>query len=231
MLPDRASGWPGSPAGAEHCEPTLGQRPGQPWRRPGRGWDGGSSAQHTMAPRSVQLHLGQPLTLFPSTALLFLFALHDHDKSGQLDGLEFLHLLMEMGADPPGASYSPILILATQDLNGDGLLNPSELLLPTTKGQPPSPAQADVSDGERLVQRAEQEPEEQSAVALEMPGPLGAADPGMEPSEVPVPTAEQPGAEEGALHSHPGQETAAQPEEDGHWEAGGPKGEVGNAEI
>ncbi|XP_004839222.1 cell growth regulator with EF hand domain protein 1 [Heterocephalus glaber] len=66
--------------------------------------------------------------------LLYLFALHDYDQSGQLDGLELLSMLT--AALAPGAANFPanpvILVvdkvLETQDLDGDGLLSPAELV-------------------------------------------------------------------------------------------------------
>lgn len=39
--------------------------------------------------------------------LLYLFALHDYDKSGQLDGLEFLRLLSEVLAWQPQGRPAP----------------------------------------------------------------------------------------------------------------------------
>ncbi|XP_005400508.1 PREDICTED: cell growth regulator with EF hand domain protein 1 [Chinchilla lanigera] len=66
--------------------------------------------------------------------LLYLFALHDYDQSGQLDGLELLSMLT--AALAPGAANFPanpvILVvdkvLETQDLDGDGLISPAELI-------------------------------------------------------------------------------------------------------
>ncbi|XP_006835267.1 PREDICTED: cell growth regulator with EF hand domain protein 1 [Chrysochloris asiatica] len=67
--------------------------------------------------------------------LLYLFALHDYDQSGQLDGLELLSMLT--AALAPGATDSsptnPVIlvvdkVLETQDLNGDGLMTPAELI-------------------------------------------------------------------------------------------------------
>ncbi|KAM8787393.1 cell growth regulator with EF hand domain protein 1 isoform 1-T1 [Rhynchonycteris naso] len=67
--------------------------------------------------------------------LLYLFALHDYDQSGQLDGLELLSMLT--AALSPGAADSPTTnpvilvvdqVLETQDLNGDGLMTPAELI-------------------------------------------------------------------------------------------------------
>ncbi|XP_021248455.1 cell growth regulator with EF hand domain protein 1 [Numida meleagris] len=70
-------------------------------------------------------------------ALLFLFALHDHDRSGQLDGLELLQLLgavlTQGGAGRPSPEAVAALVdgaLEQRDRGGDGLLDPSELLLP-----------------------------------------------------------------------------------------------------
>ncbi|XP_021058190.1 cell growth regulator with EF hand domain protein 1 [Mus pahari] len=66
--------------------------------------------------------------------LLSLFALHDYDQNGQLDGLELLAMLT--AALAPGAAHFPInpvilvvdTVLQTQDLNGDGLMTPAELI-------------------------------------------------------------------------------------------------------
>ncbi|KAM4867869.1 cell growth regulator with EF hand domain protein 1 isoform 1-T4 [Thomomys bottae] len=66
--------------------------------------------------------------------LLYLFALHDADQSGQLDGLELLFMLT--AALAPGFADFPLnpvilvvdRVLETQDLNGDGLLTPAELV-------------------------------------------------------------------------------------------------------
>ncbi|KAM6179809.1 cell growth regulator with EF hand domain protein 1 isoform 1-T3 [Erethizon dorsatum] len=66
--------------------------------------------------------------------LLYLFALHDYDQSGQLDGLELLSMLT--AALAPGAAdfpANPVIlvvdkVLETQDLDGDGLISPAELI-------------------------------------------------------------------------------------------------------
>lgn len=66
--------------------------------------------------------------------LLSLFALHDYDQNGQLDGLELLSMLT--AALAPGAAHFPInpvilvvdSVLETQDLDGDGLMTPAELI-------------------------------------------------------------------------------------------------------
>ncbi|XP_059699204.1 cell growth regulator with EF hand domain protein 1 isoform X1 [Haemorhous mexicanus] len=69
-------------------------------------------------------------------ALLYLFVLHDHDQSRHLDGLELLQLLgtvlAQAGRQPDPDMVAALVdqALARQDLNGDGLLNPSELLDP-----------------------------------------------------------------------------------------------------
>ncbi|KAM6463063.1 cell growth regulator with EF hand domain protein 1 isoform 1-T9 [Liasis olivaceus] len=76
--------------------------------------------------------------------LLLLFALHDYDKSGRLDGLEFMRLLSELVSQQAKGQPAPDLvvpmvdsILETQDFNWDGLLEPSELFLPPRQGENP----------------------------------------------------------------------------------------------
>ncbi|KAB0399827.1 hypothetical protein E2I00_013759 [Balaenoptera physalus] len=77
----------------------------------------------------------EPEHMSREQVLLYLFALHDYDQSGQLDGLELLSMLTATLA--PGASDSPTTnpvilvvdeVLETQDLNGDGLMTPAELV-------------------------------------------------------------------------------------------------------
>uniref|UniRef100_A0AC11AQZ7 Cell growth regulator with EF-hand domain 1 n=1 Tax=Ovis aries TaxID=9940 RepID=A0AC11AQZ7_SHEEP len=81
----------------------------------------------------------EPENMSREQVLLYLFALHDYDQSGQLDGLELLSMLT--AALAPGASDSPTTnptlpqvilvvdkVLETQDLNGDGLMTPAELV-------------------------------------------------------------------------------------------------------
>uniref|UniRef100_A0A8C5J0K2 Cell growth regulator with EF hand domain protein 1 n=1 Tax=Junco hyemalis TaxID=40217 RepID=A0A8C5J0K2_JUNHY len=91
-------------------------------------------------------------------ALLYLFVLHDHDQSRRLDGLELLQLLgtvlAQAGVQPDPDTVAALVdkALARQDLNGDGLLDPSELLDPPEvplsgqdkgpPGQPPLEQQA-----------------------------------------------------------------------------------------
>ncbi|XP_015140519.2 cell growth regulator with EF hand domain protein 1 [Gallus gallus] len=77
-------------------------------------------------------------------ALLFLFAMHDHDRSGQLDGLELLQLLgavlSQGGAGRPSPEAVAALVdraLEQRDRSGDGLLDPPELLLPAPARGPP----------------------------------------------------------------------------------------------
>ncbi|XP_061846796.1 cell growth regulator with EF hand domain protein 1 [Colius striatus] len=69
-------------------------------------------------------------------ALLYLFALHDYDRSGRLDGLELLQLLgtvlaqRDEGRLPPEAVAALVdQALERQDLSRDGLLELAELLL------------------------------------------------------------------------------------------------------
>ncbi|KAM4785430.1 cell growth regulator with EF hand domain protein 1 isoform 2-T2 [Cyanocitta cristata] len=93
-------------------------------------------------------------------ALLYLFVLHDHDQSRRLDGLELLQLLgtvlAQAGGQPDPDMVAALVdqALARQDLNGDGLLDPSELLDPPEvllpgqgegpPGQPPLEQQPEV---------------------------------------------------------------------------------------
>nr|XP_033791588.1 cell growth regulator with EF hand domain protein 1 [Geotrypetes seraphini] len=69
-------------------------------------------------------------------ALLYLFAFYDYNKSGYLDGLDLLQLLHDFWSQQPQSQPFEQLVqhvdevLEKQDLNGDGLLNPSELLTP-----------------------------------------------------------------------------------------------------
>ncbi|XP_043918289.1 cell growth regulator with EF hand domain protein 1 [Protopterus annectens] len=70
--------------------------------------------------------------------LLHLFALHDYDKSGCLDGLELMRLLSEFLSQYSSDQQTPELVtpmvdslLEKQDANMDGLLNLSELLTST----------------------------------------------------------------------------------------------------
>ncbi|KAM4904083.1 cell growth regulator with EF hand domain protein 1 isoform 1-T2 [Sylvia borin] len=130
---------------------------------------GSSSASHSSpAPsrllRSAVRSLGPPErdveAMTREQALLYLFVLHDHDQSRRLDGLELLQLLGTMLAqageqpDPDMVAALVDQALAKQDLNGDGLLDPSELLDPPAillpgqdqgpPGQPPLEQQAEV---------------------------------------------------------------------------------------
>ncbi|XP_017274128.1 cell growth regulator with EF hand domain protein 1 isoform X2 [Kryptolebias marmoratus] len=70
--------------------------------------------------------------------VFFLFRLYDYDRSGFLDGLEMMKLLSDYNSyHAPGAEARDQVVsmvdflLQTQDLNQDGLLDPSELLSPS----------------------------------------------------------------------------------------------------
>ncbi|XP_048209229.1 cell growth regulator with EF hand domain protein 1 [Perognathus longimembris pacificus] len=76
----------------------------------------------------------EPQDMSREQVLLYLFALHDYDQSGHLDGLELLFMLTAALA-PRLADFpiNPVIlvvdrVLETQDLNGDGLLTPAELI-------------------------------------------------------------------------------------------------------
>ncbi|KAL4694268.1 hypothetical protein H8959_013533 [Pygathrix nigripes] len=114
----------------------------------------------------------QPEHLSREQVFLYLFALHDYDQSGQLDGLELLSMLT--AALAPGAANSPttnpvILIvdkvLETQDLNGDGLMTPAELI--NFPGEAPS----HVEPGE-LLAPSPQEPQAVGRQSLLAKSPL-----------------------------------------------------------
>nr|XP_054508990.1 cell growth regulator with EF hand domain protein 1 [Agelaius phoeniceus] len=112
--------------------------------------------------RSAVQSLGPPeqdvQAMTREQALLYLFVLHDHDQSRRLDGLELLQLLgtvlAQAGGQPEPDMVAALVdqALARQDLNGDGLLDPSELLDPPElplpgqdkgpPGQPPLEQQA-----------------------------------------------------------------------------------------
>ncbi|KAM6086126.1 cell growth regulator with EF hand domain protein 1 [Theristicus caerulescens] len=98
--------------------------------------------------RSAVRSLGPPEwdaeAMTQEQALLYLFVLHDHDRSGRLDGLELLQLLGAVLAQRDGGRPHPDVVAALvdralerQDLSGDGLLDPPELLLSPGRGQGP----------------------------------------------------------------------------------------------
>ncbi|CAM2112498.1 cell growth regulator with EF hand domain protein 1 isoform X2 [Caretta caretta] len=185
--------------------------------------------------QSVRQMAQDPAHMTREQVLLYLFALHDYDRTGQLDGLEFMQLLLDVIAQHAQGQPSPDAvivvvdgILETQDLNRDGLLNPSELLLPPAQSQPPLPAQTEAPDGEGVVQWAVEEPE-QPATALALAGAQGAADPSVELPEAAGPLAEELEAR-GLLLSQTGTEVA-QPEEEAAKESPGAPAGAPNAEI
>uniref|UniRef100_A0A674H4B9 EF-hand domain-containing protein n=1 Tax=Taeniopygia guttata TaxID=59729 RepID=A0A674H4B9_TAEGU len=132
------------------------------WAAPRAGTDRCSAPQPSPAPPrllwSAVRSLGPPEqdveAMTREQALLYLFVLHDHDQSRHLDGLELLQLLGMAPHAPLGPWVAALVdqALARQDLNGDGLLAPSELLDPPEvllpgqdkgpPGQPPLEQQA-----------------------------------------------------------------------------------------
>ncbi|KAL8184189.1 UNVERIFIED_CONTAM: hypothetical protein K2H54_008606 [Gekko kuhli] len=114
-------------------------------------------------------------TMTREQALLLLFALHDYDKSGRLDGLEFMRLLSELVEEQAKRQPLPDLlilmvdsILETQDLNQDGLLEPSELFLGPWQDQAPVLLAAP-SGEDGAVLWAPPEPDRQSAGLSDLP--------------------------------------------------------------
>ncbi|XP_074065976.1 cell growth regulator with EF hand domain protein 1 isoform X2 [Macrotis lagotis] len=95
---------------------------------------------------------GDPEQLSREQVLLYLFALHDFDQSGQLDGLELLAMLKEALFPQAHASSSTSQVikvvdkvLETQDLDRDGLVTPAELLtLPGDVLGPKDPLESSV---------------------------------------------------------------------------------------
>uniref|UniRef100_A0A2K6N0F0 Cell growth regulator with EF hand domain protein 1 n=2 Tax=Rhinopithecus bieti TaxID=61621 RepID=A0A2K6N0F0_RHIBE len=163
----------------------------------------------------------QPEHLSREQVFLYLFALHDYDQSGQLDGLELLSMLT--AALAPGAANSPttnpvILIvdkvLETQDLNGDGLMTPAELI--NFPGEAPS----HVEPGE-LLAPSPQEPQAVGRQSLLAKSPLR-----QETQEAPGPREEAEGQVEARRESlDPVQEPGGQAEAEG--DVPGPRGEAG----
>ncbi|XP_015194558.2 cell growth regulator with EF hand domain protein 1 [Lepisosteus oculatus] len=80
---------------------------------------------------------GSPDHMTWEQEIFYLFSLHDYDKSGEMDGLELMKLLSDFISHQSltqQSSESVIsmvdVLLQTQDLNQDGMLNPTELLSP-----------------------------------------------------------------------------------------------------
>ncbi|XP_006162239.1 cell growth regulator with EF hand domain protein 1 isoform X2 [Tupaia chinensis] len=122
-----------------------------------------SEGQHQLLPnpflpgqeqlRLLQNHLKglgrmeeEPEHMSREQVLLYLVALHDYDGSGQLDGLELMSMLTAVLS--PGVADSPATnrvilvvdkVLETQDLDGDGLMTPAELI--NFPGEAPRPAE------------------------------------------------------------------------------------------
>ncbi|ELK27386.1 PREDICTED: cell growth regulator with EF hand domain protein 1 [Myotis davidii] len=155
----------------------------------------------------------EPEHMSREQVLLYLFALHDYDQSGQLDGLELMSMLT--AALAPGAADSPTTnpvvlvvdeVLETQDLNGDGLMTPAELVnfpgeapRPSEHPEPPEP-----QDLGRQPPSAESPPGQAAQEALGPRGEEGQVEAGKEPLE--------PGQEAGETAPDPGAEAGAQAE-------------------
>uniref|UniRef100_UPI0037E77DDC cell growth regulator with EF hand domain protein 1 n=1 Tax=Semicossyphus pulcher TaxID=241346 RepID=UPI0037E77DDC len=93
--------------------------------------------------------------------VFFLFSLYDYDKNGLLDGLELMKLVSEFNIHHTPEVQAALLVeslvdvlLQTQDLNQDGLLNPLELL------SHPLPKTQDSSNNNAPQQRQEGNVEE-----------------------------------------------------------------------
>uniref|UniRef100_A0A8B9CMX6 EF-hand domain-containing protein n=1 Tax=Anser brachyrhynchus TaxID=132585 RepID=A0A8B9CMX6_9AVES len=211
---------PGS-SGAASCAST-GVRGGRGHRHPRGVRPIPYPPRETLLQRAVR-SLGQPEQnaedMTREQALLYLFALHDHDRSGRLDGLELLQLLGAVLAQGGTGQPSPevaVLVdraLERQDRSGDGLLDPPELLLPGWERRPAGelPVGAEVG--------------QEGMMGGHMEGPGG---------RVETPTVdEMPGVGVGASSPEPGPaegqglpDNAAHPEGQGDLGAGAPQGEV-----
>ncbi|KAM6943614.1 uncharacterized protein FYW49_006485 [Xenentodon cancila] len=87
---------------------------------------------------SLKSDQGGPEISSREQEVFFLFRLYDFDRSGFLDGLEMMKLLSDYNSHHAAAAEANELVvsmvdflLQTQDLNQDGLLDPSELLSPS----------------------------------------------------------------------------------------------------
>ncbi|XP_007532667.1 cell growth regulator with EF hand domain protein 1 [Erinaceus europaeus] len=84
----------------------------------------------------------EPESLSWEQVLLCMIALYDYDQNGQLDGLELMAMMPVVLAQGAAASHTanPVVlavdkVLETQDLDGDGLVTPTELI--SLPGQAP----------------------------------------------------------------------------------------------
>ncbi|XP_003827129.1 cell growth regulator with EF hand domain protein 1 isoform X1 [Pan paniscus] len=170
--------------------------------------------------------------------LLYLFALHDYDQSGQLDGLELLSMLT--AALAPGVANSPttnpvILIvdkvLETQDLNGDGLMTPAELInFPGVAprhlepGEPlaPSPQEPQAVGRQSLLAKSPLRQETQEA-----PGPREEAKGQVEARRESLDPVQEPGGQAEADGDVPGPRGEAEGQAEAKGDAPGPRGEAG----
>ncbi|XP_015984545.1 cell growth regulator with EF hand domain protein 1 isoform X2 [Rousettus aegyptiacus] len=181
----------------------------------------------------------EPEHMSREQVLLYLFALHDYDQSGQLDGLELLSMLtaaLALGAADSPTTNPVILIvdkvLETQDLNGDGLMTPAELI--NFPGQP-----LELQDVGRQSLFTENSPRQETQEALgpkeEAGGQVEARRESLEPvqeaegqakagGEAPVPEVEAEGQAEAGEAPVPEVEAEGQAEAG---EAPGPGGEAG----
>ncbi|XP_004067304.1 cell growth regulator with EF hand domain protein 1 [Oryzias latipes] len=133
---------PGSSAPGQIVEPVESQLPPGTLLNP----FGSREEEHRLLQSYIQPilknHQGGPEITSWEQEVFFLFRLYDFDRSGFLDGLEMMKLLSDYSKHHSGQADASELIvstvdflLQTQDLNHDGLLDPSELLSPLTHTQ------------------------------------------------------------------------------------------------
>ncbi|CAK6434983.1 unnamed protein product [Pipistrellus nathusii] len=146
----------------------------------------------------------EPEHMSREQVLLYLFALHDYDQSGQLDGLELMSMLT--AALAPGAADSPTTnpvvllvdeVLETQDLNGDGLMTPAELI--NFPGEAPRPPEPQDPGRQPPLAKSPSRPEAREAEGpREEEGQVEAGKESLEPGQEAGGEAPGPGGEAGA---------------------------------
>ncbi|KFO23351.1 cell growth regulator with EF hand domain protein 1 isoform X2 [Fukomys damarensis] len=169
--------------------------------------------------------------------LLYLFALHDYDQSGQLDGLELLSMLTAaLAHGVTNFPANPVIlvvdkVLETQDLDGDGLLSPAELI------NFPEEALRDTEHRESLIaapqktQTVREQPQlaknplrQETQGAVEPREEAGDQEEARRASLEPV---QEAGDQSGAKGDTPGPEEGDRRQVENEGEAPGPRGDAG----
>lgn len=136
----------------------------------------------------------EPEHMSREQVLLYLFALHDYDQSGQLDGLELLSMLTAalapQAADSPNTNRVILVVdkvLETQDLNRDGLMTPAELInFPgeaPSHGEPKEPLAPAPQEPLSAQSPSRQETQEAVGPSEEAAGQTGAGGESLQPAQ------------------------------------------------